>query len=85
MMSLVWRDTKKNVEQIAENAPCGYAIDYMPEGKFDTAYISTDKVNVDYEVKISATSIKCLLSTFNPCSLSVFSASIAGTDTAERK
>ncbi|WMT53033.1 DNA-directed RNA polymerase subunit A'' [Ferroplasma acidiphilum] len=56
MMSLVWRDTKKNVEQIAQNAPCGYAIDYMPEGKFDTAYISTDKVNVDYEVKISGIS-----------------------------
>ncbi len=53
MMSLIWRDTKKNVEQIAQNVPCGYAIDYMPAEKIDTAYISTDKVNVDYELKIS--------------------------------
>jgi len=53
MMSLIWRDTKKNVELIAESAPCNYAIDYMPDEKIDTAYISTDKINVDYEVKIS--------------------------------
>jgi DNA-directed RNA polymerase subunit A" len=53
MISLIWRDTKKNVEQLIENAPCAYAIDYMPDEKIDTAYISTDKQNVDYELKIS--------------------------------
>lgn len=55
-MSLVWRDTKKNVELLIESAPCAYAIDYMPDEKLDTAYISTDKQNVDYELKISKVS-----------------------------
>ncbi|MCL4312021.1 MAG: DNA-directed RNA polymerase subunit A'' [Candidatus Thermoplasmatota archaeon] len=53
MISLIWRDTKKNVELISKSVPCAYAIDYMPADKIDTAYISTDKQNVDYEVKIS--------------------------------
>jgi DNA-directed RNA polymerase subunit A" len=52
-MSLIWKDTKKNIELISENAPCAYAIDYIPEEKINTAYISSDKQNVDYEVKIS--------------------------------
>ena len=53
MMSLIWRDTKKNIGIISENVPCSYAIEYMPETKIDTGYISADKQNIDYEVKIS--------------------------------
>ncbi|MEM0139461.1 MAG: DNA-directed RNA polymerase subunit A'' [Ferroplasma sp.] len=56
MMSLLWKDTKKNVENISENAPCDYAIDYLCDANIKTGYISTDKHNLDYEVKISKVS-----------------------------
>ena len=51
MISLIWRDTKKNVELISKSVPCAYAIDYMPADNIETAYISTDKQNVDYKEK----------------------------------
>ncbi len=54
MKSLLWKDTKANIKKIAENAPCYYGIDYVPEGKVSSGYITADKTNFEFEVKISS-------------------------------
>lgn len=54
MTSLVWKDTKTNVQKIIENIPCKYAIEF-PESKtaVDEGYISVDKKSFQYRIKIS--------------------------------
>ncbi len=54
MISLLWKDTKANIEKIIENAPCYYGIDYTTDKNIDSGYITTDKNNFEFVVKISS-------------------------------
>ncbi len=54
MKTLLWKDTKSNIEKIIQNAPCYYGIDYMPGKNVSSGYITTDKSNFEYEAKISS-------------------------------
>ena len=54
MISLLWKDTKANIKRITENAPCYYGIDYVPDRNVNSGYITADKTNFEFEVKISS-------------------------------
>ncbi len=54
MNALLWKDVKRNLEEIKEKTPCYYGVDFIISNEIKTAYITLDKKNFEYELEIES-------------------------------